>query len=60
MLYAVILFKYSSPDWRPMITGYLGVALGVAGWIQNRLRRKRYLRMQQLIAEKLSEDEKAP
>ena len=26
-LYAGILFKYSSPDWRPMLTGYLGVAL---------------------------------
>ena len=27
VLYAVILSKYSSPDWRPMATGYLGVAL---------------------------------
>jgi ABC-2 type transport system permease protein len=27
VLYAGILFKYSSPDWRPMLTGYLGVAL---------------------------------
>ena len=25
--YAVILGKFSSPDWRPMATGYLGVAL---------------------------------
>jgi len=38
----------------------VGVALGLAGWIQNRLRRKRYLKMQQQIAEKLSEDEKVP
>jgi len=27
ILYAAILFRYSSPDWRPMATGYLGVAL---------------------------------
>jgi len=27
VLYGVILFKFSSPDWRPMATGYLGVAL---------------------------------
>jgi ABC-2 type transport system permease protein len=27
ILYAVILAKFSSPDWRPMATGYLGVAL---------------------------------
>ncbi len=27
VIYAVILYKFSSPDWRPMATGYLGVAL---------------------------------
>lgn len=27
VIYAVILYRYSSPDWRPMATGYLGVAL---------------------------------
>ena len=38
----------------------VGVALGVAGLIQNRLRRKRYLRKQQQIAEKSPADENAP
>lgn len=27
VIYPIILFKFSSPDWRPMATGYLGVAL---------------------------------
>lgn len=27
VIYAVILYRFSSPDWRPMATGYLGVAL---------------------------------